>query len=87
MRVFLSAVLATTLIASSALAEDGALAPGKPAGVKQAQMTGTEIFIALGLAAVAGGIAIAATSHHSPAAAAASGTSNPITTTTTTTSP
>jgi hypothetical protein len=69
MRVFISAVLATSLIASSALADDGALAPGKPAGVKQAQMTGTEWMIALGVAAVAGGIAIAATSQSHPAAA------------------
>ncbi|HKD46227.1 MAG TPA: hypothetical protein VKB67_00910 [Rhizomicrobium sp.] len=66
MRVFIAGVLATTLIASSALADDGALAPGKPAGVKQAQMTENEMWIALGAAAVAGGIVIAATSqsHH-----------------------
>jgi hypothetical protein len=70
MRVLISAVLATTLIASSALADDGALAPGKPAGVKQAQMTGNEWMIALGVAAVAGGIIIAATSQsHTQAAA------------------
>lgn len=69
MRALISAVLATSLIASNALADDGALAPGKPAGVKQAQMTGTEWMIALGLAAVAGGIAIAATSQSHPAAA------------------
>jgi hypothetical protein len=82
MRVFLSAILATTLIASSALAETGALAPGKPAGVKQAQMTENEMFIALGVAAVAAGIVAAATSQNHVAAAAAT-----TTTTTTTTSP
>ena len=70
MRMFISAVLATTLIASSALADDGALAPGKPAGVKQAQMTQNELWIALGLTAVAAGVVVAATSQtHSPAPA------------------
>jgi hypothetical protein len=64
MRVFISVVLATTLIASSALAGDvGALAPGKPAGVKQAQMSQTEMFWALGITAAAAGIVIAATSQ------------------------
>lgn len=87
MRVLISAVLATTLIASSALADDGALAPGKPAGVKQAQMTGTEWMIALGIAAVAGGIAIAATSQTHSQAAAAAAAATTTTTTTTTTSP
>jgi hypothetical protein len=70
MRMFISAVLATTLIASSALADDGALAPGKPAGVKQAQMAQSELWIALGLTAVAAGIVVAATSQsHSPSPA------------------
>ena len=70
MRMFVSAVLATTLIASSALASDGALTPGKPAGVKQAQMTQNELWIALGLTAVAAGVVIGATSQsHTPAQA------------------
>ena len=87
MRVFVSAVLATTLIASSALADDGALAPGKPAGVKQAQMTQNELWIALGVTAIAAGIVIGATSQtHSPAAAGG-GTTTTTTTTTTGTSP
>ena len=68
MRVFISAVLATALIASSALANDGALAPGKPAGVKQAQMSQNELWIALGVTAIAAGIVIGATSQtHTPA--------------------
>jgi hypothetical protein len=80
MRVFVSAILATTLLASSALAgETGALAPGKPAGVKDAQMLDNTVVIGLGVAVVAAGIAIAASS----------GGSNKGTTTvtTTTTSP
>jgi hypothetical protein len=86
MRTLISAVLATTLLASSALADDAALAPGKPAGIKQAQMTQNELWIALGVTAVAAGIVIAATSQsHTQAAAAAGGSTT--TTTTTGTSP
>ena len=84
MRVFISAVLATTLIASSALANDGALAPGKPAGVKQAQMTQNELWIALGLTAVAAGIVIGATSQTHTQAPAQTTT---VVNTTTSTSP
>lgn len=70
MRMFVSAVLATTLIASSAFAADGTLAPGKPAGVKQAQMTQNEMWIALGISAAIGGAIIGATSQsHTPAQA------------------
>jgi len=68
MRALISTVLAVTLFASSAFAADGALAPGKPAGVKQAQMAQTELYLALGLTAVAAGIVVAATSQtHTPA--------------------
>jgi hypothetical protein len=82
MRVLISAVLATALVASSALADDGALAPGKPAGVKQAQMTQNELWIALGVTAVAAGIVIAATSQSHTNVAAAGATSNPASTST-----
>jgi hypothetical protein len=82
MRMFLSAALATVIFASSALAEDAAnpLAPGKPAGVKEAQNGGVNPIVIVGLGVVAGVIAIAAShsSHHN-------GTS--ATTTTTGTSP
>jgi hypothetical protein len=64
MRLFISAVLATALFASNALAGDTGtgLAPGKPAGVKDAQMTDHTLVIGLGVALVAAGIAIAASS-------------------------
>lgn len=84
MRALISVVLATTLLASSALADDGALAPGKPAGVQQAQMTQNELWIALGVTAIAAGIVIAATSQSHTNAAAGGVTSNPTTTSTTT---
>jgi hypothetical protein len=82
MRVFLSAALATALFASSAFAENTAapLAPGKPAGVKQAQQQDNTLILLVGLGLIAGGIAIAASSggdHHQGS----------VTTTTTSTSP
>ena len=77
MRTFLSVVLAT-LLTSSALAADGALAPGKPAGVKQAQDQDNTLLYVAGLGLVAAGIAIAASSGNDH---------NTTTTTTTTTSP
>ncbi len=63
MRLFVSAVLATALFASNALAGDSTtLAPGKPAGVKDAQLMDNTVVIGLGVALVAAGIAIAASS-------------------------
>jgi hypothetical protein len=60
MRTFLAIALSSTLIASTALAADvGPLAPGKPAGVKQAEMsTTTWVLIGTGvIAAIAIGVA------------------------------
>jgi hypothetical protein len=62
MRVCISAILAIALTASSALADDGALAPGKPAGVKKAQAMDRTLIIELGMAAAAAGIALALSS-------------------------
>ena len=83
MRLFVSAVLATALFASTALAGStpAPLSPGKPAGVKAAQMAldNTTIMI-IGLGAVAAGIAVAASSSSSKAPST-------VTTTTTTGTP
>jgi hypothetical protein len=67
MRLFVSAVLATAVLASSALAGETAntLAPGKPAGVKTAQLADNTVVIGLGLGLVAAGIAVAASSGNS----------------------
>ena len=55
MRVVLAAILATSMLVSSAFAADNApLAPGKPAGVKQAQGAAPWIGPALLGAAVLG---------------------------------
>ena len=54
-----AAVSVATMIGSSAFAADGALAPGKPAGVKPAQEIGTgTLLIGLVSAAVIAGVAI-----------------------------
>jgi len=85
MRMLLSAALAAAVFASSALAADIAkpLAPGKPAGVKEAQGQEVNPVVYLGIAAVVGVIAVAASksSHNN------NGGSSATTTTTTSTSP
>jgi hypothetical protein len=70
MRIFIAIALSSSLIASSALAAGtGALAPGKPAGVKQAQMdnmnTTTWVLIGTGVVAAIA-IGVASSSNGSP---------------------
>jgi hypothetical protein len=67
MRTLTAIVLSTTLLASAALAgEAGPLAPGKPAGVKQAQMSETT-WVLLGVGVVAAvAIGVASSSNGSP---------------------
>lgn len=79
MRTIGAALLASSLIASSAFAATDAgapLTPGKPAGVKQAQsLDNNTLLLILGLGVVAGGIALVASGNGN----------NTVTTTTTTT--
>ena len=61
MRAIVATVLASSLIASSALAADVApLAPGKPAGVKQADIEAGGVLMWVGILGLAAGIAILA---------------------------
>ena len=54
-----AAVTVATMVGSAAFAADGALAPGKPAGVKPALEIGTgTLLIGLGAAAVFAAVAI-----------------------------
>ena len=54
-----AAVTVATLVGTSAFAADGALAPGKPAGVKPAAEIGTgALLIGAGVAAALTGVAI-----------------------------
>jgi hypothetical protein len=58
-KTVVAAVSVATMIGSSAFAADGALVPGKPAGVKPALEIGTgTLLIGIGAAAVVTGIAI-----------------------------
>ena len=66
MRAFVPAILAASLMTvpfGASMAADGsqALQPGKPAGVKQAQMEDQTLTIAFGVGLLAAGIAIATT--------------------------
>jgi len=67
MRTFIAIALSTTLIASTAFAADvGPLAPGKPAGVKQAEMaTTTWVLVGVGVVAAVA-IGVASSSNGSP---------------------
>ena len=77
MRIIVAAILASSLVVSSSFAATNApLAPGKPAGVKQAQMQGNTLMLILGAGVVAGGIALVASG----------GSDHVVTTTTTSTS-
>ena len=81
MRVIGAAILASSLVVSSSFAATDAaapLAPGKPAGVKQAQMQGNTLLLVLGVGVVAGGIALVASG---------SGNGSVATTTTSTAAP
>ena len=80
MRTLTALILSTTLIASTAFAADvGLLAPGKPAGVKQAQV-GTTGWVLLGAGALTAiVVAVASSSNGKPD----QGTTNLAVTTTT----
>ncbi len=67
MRTLIAVALSSTLIVSAALAaEVGPLTPGKPAGVKQAQV-GTTGWVLIGAGVVAAvAIAVASDSNGSP---------------------
>lgn len=57
MRAIVAAALAATLMASSAVADTGALTAGKPAGVEKAQLETGGVLLVVGILAVAGAIA------------------------------
>ena len=67
MRTLIAIALATTLVSSSVLAADvGPLAPGKPAGVTQAQLSSTS-WVLIGVGVVAAiAVGVASSSNGSP---------------------
>ncbi len=61
MRTMIAAILASSLLVSSAVAADVApLSPGKPAGVKQADIEAGGVLLWVGVLGLAAGIAILA---------------------------
>jgi hypothetical protein len=54
MRVVCAVILVTSLLATSAFADGGGLAPGRPAGARQAQSVTTVSSVVLGGAALFG---------------------------------
>jgi len=67
MRVILLALIIASCSANFVHADDGALAPGKPAGITNAQMVHDPAFyIVLGAGLIGAGIAIAASSNRAP---------------------
>jgi len=63
MRSICAVLVAMTMTASGAFAADGALTPGKPAGVKQAQIDNGELLLAAGVVLAAGVIAVIASTN------------------------
>jgi hypothetical protein len=76
MRGFGAAFVAMAMMISGAFAADsiGALAPGKPAGVRQADIEAGGVWLVLGIAAVAGVIAAVASTTQGNSATPTSGT-------------
>jgi hypothetical protein len=74
MRAIGAALVAMTMTVSGAFAADGALAPGRPAGTKQAQIETGGVLLVAGIVAVAAVIAVVASTTQGNSTASTSGT-------------
>ena len=72
MRAIGAALVAMTMLASSAFAADGMLTPGKPAGTKEAQIETGGVLLVVGILVAAGAIALVASTTQGSGAAASS---------------
>lgn len=61
-KILIAALTASLLIPTAVLAENGTLSPGKPAGVRAAQMDTTTLLVGLGAVAIVVGVAVSASS-------------------------
>ena len=61
-KILIAALTVSLLVPTAVLAENGALSPGKPAGVRAAQMDTTTLLVGLGAVAVLVGVAVSASS-------------------------
>lgn len=76
MRAIAAAVLALTMtVSSSFAATQGALAPGKPAGTKQAQIETGGVLLVVGIIAIAAVIAVVASTTQGNSNSGSSSTS------------
>jgi hypothetical protein len=74
MRAIGAALVAMTMTVSSAFAADGPLAPGKPAGVRQADIEAGGVLLVAGIVAVAAVIAVVASTTQGNSTTPATGT-------------
>ena len=74
MRATVAALLAMTMMASGASAGQGALAPGKPAGIRNAAIEGGGVLLVAGIVAVAAVIAVVASTTQGDSTTSTSGT-------------
>jgi hypothetical protein len=76
MRVFGAALVAMMMTVSSAFAADGMLAPGKPAGTKQAQIETGGVLLVVGILVAAGAIALIASTTQGNSSSSTNGTAS-----------
>ena len=74
MRATAAALLAMTMMVSGASAGEGALAPGKPAGVRAADIEGGGVLLVVGIVAAAAVIAVVASTTQGSAPTSTTGT-------------
>jgi hypothetical protein len=75
MKAITAALIATTMSASAACADPAVLAPGKPAGVHNAQMGSSLLILTgIGIAAVGIALAVSAGNAHGPTTATTTAT-------------
>jgi hypothetical protein len=75
MRAIGAALVAMTMTVSNAFAADGMLAPGKPAGTKQAQIETGGVLLVAGILAAAAAIALVASTTQGNGSTSSTGTS------------
>ena len=74
MRTVGAALVAMTMMTSSAFAADGMLAPGKPAGTKEAQIETGGVLLVVGILVAAGAIALIASTTQGNSSSSTNGT-------------
>ena len=74
MRAIGAALVAMTMMASSAFAADGMLTPGKPAGTKEAQIETGGVLLVVGILVAAGAIALIASTTQGNSSSSTNGT-------------